>query len=83
MENTVTANMKFIGDNSHSFDGRTIVEGSGENAKVYTYVGSGSIADATTSPLPQPNATDWKQLDVDSNGLVSLRSEERRVGKEC
>ena len=58
----VTANMKFIGENSHSFDGKTIVEGSGTGAKVYQYVGGGSLADITT-PTPS-TATDWQEVVV-------------------
>ena len=70
----VTANMKFIGENSHSFDGKTIVEGSGTSAKFYAYTGNKSIADVTTQPPTPQNGNDWKQIEIGSDGSIALKT---------
>ena len=70
----VTANMKFIGENSHSFDGKTIVEGSGEHAKFYAYTGTGTIDDVTAQPPTPQNGSDWKQIEIGNNGSITLKS---------
>lgn len=62
----VTARIKFVGENSHSFDGKVLVKGSGTSAEFYAYTGTGTTA--STSTL----ATDWKQISVNNQGVVSL-----------
>ncbi|WP_300224323.1 hypothetical protein, partial [uncultured Helicobacter sp.] len=65
----VTANMKFIGENSHSFDGKTIVKGSGTSAEVYQY----TKADGNLS-TPSTQANEWNKISIDDKGIVSLGS---------
>ena len=64
LDNTVTANMKFIGSDSHSFDGKILVKGSGTTAEFYTYVKDDKL---TAKPS---DASDYVKLQV-QNGIVS------------
>ncbi|MCE3047399.1 hypothetical protein [Helicobacter kayseriensis] len=67
LEDTVAATMKFIGEDSHSFDGKVIVKGSGASAEFYQY----TKADGNLS-TPSTQASDWNQIKVDDRGNVSL-----------
>lgn len=75
----VTATMKFIGENSHSFDGKTIVEGSGTSAKFYQYVGSKTEADIPAIFTTSSNTADWKEITIDTQGKVMLGNTSSRT----
>lgn len=65
LDSTVTANLRFIGENSHSFDGKTAVySGSDIQSKE-----SGGIYYNSQADTIQSN---WKKVNIDSNGIVSV-----------
>lgn len=65
LDSTVTANLRFIGENSHSFDGKTAVySGSDSQSKENGGIYYNSQADTIQS--------NWKKVNIDSSGIVSV-----------
>lgn len=65
LDKTVTANLRFIGENSHSFDGKTAVysgddASSKENGGIYY------------NPQADEIQSNWKKVNIDSSGVVSI-----------
>lgn len=65
IDNTAVATIRFIGENSHSFDGKTAVySGSDTQSKENGGIYYNSQADTIQS--------NWKKVNIDSNGIVSV-----------
>ncbi|WP_147288624.1 hypothetical protein [Helicobacter brantae] len=66
LDNTVTATMKFIGENSHSFDGKTAVNNNGT---------ANNLADDTfyySQTSSDSNGANWKKIEINDEGIVTL-----------
>lgn len=70
MDNTVTATMKFIGENSHSFDGKTAVYQGADN----TY-GTSDDEFYYSSNASSTTPTDWQKITINENGIVTLSND--------
>lgn len=65
LDKTVTANLRFVGENSHSFDGKTAVySGNDTSSKAY-----GGIY---FNPQADQIQAHWKQITIDSQGVASV-----------